>query len=291
MKIGYACQNMTIPTRFRTCRLKTMEKEGMEKIKELTLANIAMLKQVIEWNIENNITFFRVSSDMVPFATHSKMTWSWQDDEEVKMNLSEILELQKAHGLRLSMHPGQYTILNSPKEHVVENAIKDLEYHADFLERIGGSDMIIHTGGAYGDKEAAKEAFIKSYLTLSDKVRSLLRLENDDKTFHSRDVLSIHDQCGVPICFDLHHELCFNRSLSELELIIEEVLSTWKHTALRPKMHLSSGKKAENDPAHADYIREEDFERMLILLGDQKVDIMLEAKAKEKALIKLLDNK
>ncbi|ADC51851.1 putative UV damage endonuclease [Alkalihalophilus pseudofirmus OF4] len=287
MKMGYACQNLTLPTTFRTCRLITMEKEGMEKIKELTLSNIEMLKKVITWNIEQNIYFFRVSSDMIPFATHPKMTWRWQEDTDLREKLDEIHQLQQAHDLRLSMHPGQYTVLNSPKEHVVQNAIKDLEYHADFLHFIGGSDMILHTGGAYGDKEKAKQTFIKAYHDLSENVRTYLRLENDDKTFHTADVLAISKECGVPICFDIHHELCFERAMPELERLIEEVIQTWEHILLVPKMHLSSGKRSMKDPAHADFIRPEDFKRLIVLTEPYEVDIMLEAKAKEKALLQL----
>ncbi|WP_100372957.1 UV DNA damage repair endonuclease UvsE [Bacillus sp. FJAT-45037] len=289
MKIGYPCQNLTLPTRFRTCRLQTMEQEGMAKIKELTLMNIQMLQEVLRWNIEHDILFFRISSDMIPFATHPKMTWVWQDDEDVKRELEVIKQLQKKHQLRLSMHPGQYTILNSPKAQVVRNAIKDLTYHAEFLEHIGGSDMILHTGGAYGDKASAKEAFVNTYKTLSPSIRALLRLENDDKTFHTEDVLEIHDMCGVPICFDLHHELCFDREIHEVEKLVKKVLKTWSDLPYRPKMHLSSGKNAKNDRAHADYIKKEDYERLLMILGDHEVDIMLEAKAKEKALFKLLE--
>lgn len=287
MRLGYPCQNLSIPTVFKTCRLKTMQDKGMSVIKELTLHNIDQLNKVIQWNIDHEIFFFRISSDMIPFATHPEMTWEWQSDQDVKRELDKIQALQKKYHLRLSMHPGQYSVLNSPREHVVENAKKDLQYHHDFLRAVGGTDMIIHTGGAYGDKEKAKKTFSDVFKTLPDSVQQMIRLENDDKVFHTQDVLDISAVCGVTICFDIHHEMCFGRTTDELKELFTSVKQTWEHTSYHPKVHISSGKRSETDPAHADLIRIEDFKRLIDVVKDTEVDCMLEAKSKEKALFSL----
>lgn len=266
-----------------------MQDKGMSVIKDLTLHNIDELKKVIEWNIEHEIFFFRISSDMIPFATHPEMNWKWQEDQDIKQKLEDIQDLQKSYELRLSMHPGQYSVLNSPREHVVENAKKDIQYHHDFLRAVGGTDIIIHTGGAYGDKEKAKQTFSDVFNSLSDSVKEMIRLENDDKVFHTQDVLDISASCGVTICFDIHHEMCFGRTTDELKELFASVKQTWEHTSSKPKVHISSGKRSERDPAHADLIRIEDFNRLVEVVQGTDVDCMLEAKSKEKALFSLRD--
>ncbi|MDQ0206205.1 UV DNA damage repair endonuclease UvsE [Alkalicoccobacillus murimartini] len=287
MRLGYPCQNLTIPTVFKTCRLKTVQQKGNEVVKDLTLHNIRELKNVLEWNVSHEIFFFRISSDMIPFATHEVMDWKWQEDEDVQKELKDIQAFQKKWNLRLSMHPGQYLVLNSPREHVVQNAIKDLHYHYDFLKAVGGNDIILHTGGAYGDKGTAKETFINTFQTLPLAIQNMIRLENDDKVFHTRDVLDVSDQCGVTVCFDIHHEMCFGRTDDELTELFSQVKETWKDSELIPKVHISSGKRSERDPAHADEIRLEDFERLQQVTKGTDIDCMLEAKSKELALISL----
>ncbi|WP_078390959.1 UV DNA damage repair endonuclease UvsE [Shouchella patagoniensis] len=284
MRLGYACLNTTIPSRFKTCRLQTMRLEGMEKIKELTLHNLNQLKAIVEWNLEYDIRFLRLSSELVPFATHPEMTWNWKQDEDVLKLTNQFKKEQQEKGLRFSMHPGQYSVLNSPKEHVVENAIKDLHYHSDFLDLVNGEDIIIHTGGAYGDKDKAKQAFADVYKTLPKSIKQKLRLENDDKTFHVKDVLEIHSSCGVPICFDIHHERCFHTGEEEMTTLFDNVAATWNSL---PKVHISSGKTSKSDRSHANYVDIEDFKMLLRVLQLHDVDVMIEAKAKEKAVLNL----
>ena len=115
MKLGYACLNLTMPTKFRTCRLQTLETKGMTYMKELALHNVTELKKVLEWNIEHGIYFFRITSDLIPFATHEKMMWDWAKDDDVLEIFHDIKALQAKHQLRLTVHPGQYTIINSPR--------------------------------------------------------------------------------------------------------------------------------------------------------------------------------
>lgn len=287
MRIGYPCQNLSIPSKFRTCRLQTLINEGKEKIKELSLHNLEELERILHWNNENNISFFRISSDMIPFASHKQLSWVWWEDEDMIDHLNRIKQLQQSFGLRLSMHPGQYTILNSPKKQVVSNALNDLDYHSRFLSLIGGTDMILHTGGAYGNKEKAKNMFINEYHSLPDLVKKYLRLENDDKTYDTLDVLSISEQCGVPVCFDVHHERCFGSSLEKCASLFNKVKQTWRNERDKQKVHISSGRDSKSDPAHADYIYEDDFDFLMQVLQNTDVDIMVEAKAKELAVLQI----
>ncbi|WP_099300952.1 UV DNA damage repair endonuclease UvsE [Bacillus sp. Marseille-P3800] len=288
MRFGYACLNITLGVKMRTCRLQTMRNEGMTKIKELTLHNLHLVRDMVEWNRANQILFFRLSSEIIPFATHPEMEWDWQNDDDVLALFTDIKRIGCEANMRFSMHPAQFTVLNSPRKQVVENAIKDLEYHYAFLSMVGGTDIIIHTGGAYGDKEKAKASFVKTFKTLSPELQSTIRLENDDKTFRTKDVLDIHDQCGVSVCFDIHHERCFYTEEEELKSLFQAVHATWTD---KPKVHISSGRDHAADPRHTDYLRKEDVDLLLWVLDGVDVDVMIEAKAKEKALLALKDER
>lgn len=286
MKLGYACLNTTIGMKMRTCRIKTVELEGMAKIKELTLHNLNEVKRILKWNIEQKIDFFRVSSDIVPFGSHEILNWEWWTDEDVLQLTNEIKAMKELHNMRLSVHPGQYTIINSPNEKVVKNAFCDLEYHHKLINLVGGTDMVIHVGGVYGDKEAAKQRFIKNYQRLSEDIKQKLILENDDKSFNVKDVLDIHSEIGVPICFDIHHHVCNSYTEEDTSVLLNQVYETWKGIRI-PKMHISSGKNSKTDPSHHDYVLDEDFVEFLKLLGERNVDIMFEAKKKELAVLKI----
>lgn len=283
MRLGYACMNATIKTKFKTCRLATMQQEGMGKIKELAIYNLEQTLEIIKWNIENDIFFYRASSDVIPFATHPEMTWDWKSDGDVKRICAEIKELAQKHDMRLSTHPGQYSVLNSPNIVIVENCIKDFTYHAEFMDLIGGTDMITHVGGVYGEKERAKERFVDNYILLNDSVRRKLRLENDDKSFTVRDVLDIHEKCGIPVVLDIHHHNC-NPCEEDIQTMIPEVIKTWK---TKPKMHISTGRTHKKDISHHDYVSDEDYDYFVEILSGYDVDIMFEAKKKEISILNL----
>ncbi|MDE0582761.1 UV DNA damage repair endonuclease UvsE [Planococcus sp. A6] len=284
MRLGYACMNTELKTVFRTLRLATAEKEGVEKIKELTIQNMETTLEVIRWNLEQGILFYRASSSIVPLSTHPINDWRWWEDEDFLAIAGEIRRLVDEHGIRVSVHPGQYTVLNSPKPEVVRKSIEDLEYHDKLIQLLGGTDIILHTGGAYGDKETAKRRFADNYLMLSDSIRQRLRLENDDKTFTLRDVLDVHAMCKVPICFDIHHHNCNNDGEP---VDFSEILATWEGYG-RPKIHISTGREGFTDLRHHDLISEEDFAELLKVVEGYEVDIMFEAKLKEQAVLPFL---
>ncbi|MFK8793853.1 UV DNA damage repair endonuclease UvsE [Planococcus plakortidis] len=284
MRLGYACMNTELKTVFRTLRLATAEKEGTEKIKELTIQNMETTLEVIRWNLEQGILFYRASSSIVPLSTHPINDWRWWEDEDFLAIAGEIRQLVDEHGIRVSVHPGQYTVLNSPKPEVVRKSIEDLEYHDKLIQLLGGTDIILHTGGAYGDKETAKRRFAENYLQLSGSIRQRLRLENDDKTFTLRDVLDVHAICKVPICFDIHHHNCNNDGEP---VDFSEIMATWEGYG-RPKIHISTGREGFTDLRHHDLISEEDFSELLKLVEGYEVDIMFEAKLKEQAVLPFL---
>lgn len=287
MRLGYACINTSIKTKVRTCRLATYRKEGNSKIKELTIVNTHTILETLKWNVANGIYFFRVTSNLIPLGTHEEFDWDWENDEEVMTLFNEIKKFRELNNIRISCHPGQYTVLNSPNEQTFQNAVADLEMHDKIMNYFGGTDMIIHTGGAYGDKDASKIRFAEKYKTLSDSIKRKLRLENDDKTFNVQDVLDIHNMCGVPIVLDIHHNNC-NPSELHISELIDDVMKSWEGYGI-PKTHISTGRTSFTDIAHHDYVSEEDFKTFLSILGNYDVDIMFESKSKEMSVLSLRD--
>lgn len=290
MKLGYACMNTELKSVFRTLRVATAKTEGVEKIKELTMKNMQTTLDIINWNLANDIYFYRASSSIVPLSTHPVNEWIWWEDTDFLFIAGQIRDIVETHQMRISVHPGQYTVLNSPKPEVVEKSIQDLVYHDKLIALLGGNDIILHTGGAYGDKEKAKQQFADTYVKLPSSVKQRLRLENDDKTFTIRDVLDVHKLCGVPICFDIHHHNCNNDGTA---VDFAEILATWEGFGT-PKIHISTGKEGFTDLRHHDLVSEKDFQELLLLLDGTDADIMFEAKLKEKSVmpfIKLLKEK
>jgi UV DNA damage endonuclease len=226
-----------------------------------------------------------VSSDILPLVTHPEVSavFNWQDDIDILNKLSKIKEYVTLKQLRISMHPDQYTVLNAVNQSVYESALTNLEYHADFLTYIGGSDLILHVGGVYGDKASAMTRFVERYRVLPEKIKNLLRLENDDKSYTIHDVLAISEQTGVSVIFDFHHHRCHHEYPLD-EKTIKRIMSSWIGI---PKCHMSSGRSMDTDRAHHDYIQLNDLLEMEKLFKPYLYDLMIEAKKKEMALIEL----
>jgi UV DNA damage endonuclease len=289
MRLGYACINESLkPKKFRSLRLKTIQTKGIHVLKEIILDNLEFLLEVLEWNLAHKIYFYRISSDIMPLITHPDVVaygWLWQEDEEVRNRLERVKALKIKENMRLSMHPDQFTVLNSLRPDVVESSIEYLIYHADFLEAISGDDMILHVGGVYGDKVAAMTRFIHVANSLPDKVKSYLRIENDDKSYNIYEVLSLSEQTGLSVVFDFHHHRCLLDD-HVTKNILDKIFSTW--TGI-PKVHISSGKSNPKDRSHSDYIDAKDL-LWVYMLKQYDVDVMIEAKAKEKALLRLRED-
>jgi UV DNA damage endonuclease len=277
--------NTELKTVFRTLRVATAETEGIAKIKELTLKNMQTTLEIIHWNLEHHIYFYRASSSMIPLSTHPINEWIWWEDPDFLLIADQIRSFVETHKMRVSMHPGQYTVLNSPKPEVVKKSVQDLVYHDRLIALLGGNDLIIHTGGAYGDKEQAKIRFAENYALLPESIKKRLRLENDDKTFTVRDVLEVSSMCGVPVCFDIHHHNCNNDGKP---VDFAEILATWEGFGI-PKVHISTGKEGFTDLRHHNIVTKEDFDELLLLLGDTDADIMFEAKMKEQAVLPFVE--
>jgi UV DNA damage endonuclease len=295
MRIGYACINKTLAEKKiqvnRGMIKNTFLTKGIPYASQLSLKNIQDLEKVIDWNIDNGIFLYRMSSDMFPWMSDYELL-QLSDYHEIRNVLQTIGQKAIRNGLRLTFHPGPFNVLASPNHMVVKKTIKELRQHAEIMNMLGlpsspYSKINIHVGGAYGDKEQAIYRFVKNFKLLPSDVKSRLTIENDDKAnlFSVKDLLLIHDQIGIPIVFDfLHHKFC-SGGWTEKKAFLSAI-NTWP-VHVTPIVHYSSSKHLYEDPnapeaAHADYIHEP------IPLYGKEVDLMLEAKEKELAILKFI---
>lgn len=288
MKIGYACLTVGVNgVKQRTCMMKNA---SPDMLRSLIKSNLESLDKILDYNIDNNIKLFRISSGIIPFGSHPINTLKWWDEFSDK--LKEIGNKALTNGIRLSMHPGQYTVLNSPNESVVLRAIKDLKYHCRFLDSLGVEPehkIILHVGGIYGDKCVAINRFIKQYRCLDENIRCRLVIENDDRQYTIADVLSISQSEKIPVVFDnLHHQVNSDNNHSDIEWI-EICRNTWKTQDGSQKIHYSQQDRDKRPGSHSSTIDVDKFLQFYNRIDKQDIDIMLEVKDKNLSAIKCIN--
>ncbi|MGL5346206.1 MAG: UV DNA damage repair endonuclease UvsE [Peptostreptococcaceae bacterium] len=275
----------------RYSKLST-EQERLNKLKEVTYSNIEALEKILKYNIENNIHFYRITSNFIPLATHPDVMWDYR--KYFEKDFEYIGKIIKENNLRVDAHPDQFNVINSDKPNVVENTLRTLNMQVDLFEAMKYDEgkMVIHIGGATGGKEKAIARFINNLKEFPDRIVNRLILENDDKTFTAKDVLNICQQTKLPMVLDVHHHNCKNEGEAAGELL-KEVFETWNNEKLVPKMHFSSPREFINDRKHADFIEAKvfvDFIKIVKETVDKDFDIMIEAKQKDLALNKLIED-
>jgi UV DNA damage endonuclease len=293
VRLGYACINLSLQAdngpRLKSVTAKRLEPmEHAERRRHLFAVarnNLKTLEAVLRWNHRHHIELFRITSDLIPLATHPVAAqWRWEED--LAEEIATCAALARQTGIRLSMHPGQYTVLNAKNPAVVERAVADLTHHArvlDLLKTGPEAGLVLHLGGAYGQKQEAIERFIEHFHRLPQAVGQRLWIENDDTTWDTAEVLATAQAIGRPMIFDIHH----HRVLREDDWFpwLQKILPTWG--AVRPKLHFSSPQDGLRSRSHAEGIDPADFANFLQRLGLLEVDVMLECKAKDEALLAL----
>jgi len=286
-RIGYACINTSInATTNKTCRLEHCTEE---RLRFLISSNLSGLKEVIRWNYNNNIYLYRISSVVIPFASHKVNTIKWW--EEFKESLDEIGKMIRKSGMRVSMHPGQYVNINSTTSQIIKNSIKELDWHARFLDTLGLDSthrLIFHVGGVYGDKTEAIKRFISEYKNIPENIKARLSLENDDKSYTVWDVLEINRETGVPVVFDILHHQVNNTGLKkddDIETVLKLCFATWNNKTGIPKIHYSTQKPGARPGLHANSINIDEFVEFYQKFKDLDFDIMFETKDKEKSVL------
>jgi UV DNA damage endonuclease len=287
MNLGYACINMGLADQGITTNKGMIRKTFMEKgivyASQLALQNVTALYEILKWNVANGIKVFRITSELFPWASEYKL--------EAMPDFTAIRAMLEACGqlpIRVSTHPGPFNKLAGTGP-TLANTIKDLEIHSRLFDLMGlepshWNKINIHIGGAYGDKQETIKRFAQHFRLLSPNLQKRLTVENDDKQglYTVAELKPLHEMIGIPIVFDYFHHRLHSGYQSEEEAFLT-AYETWG--SVRPVFHYSSSRREKEDPtakreAHADYIYEE------INTYGKEVDIMLEAKMKEQAVLR-----
>ena len=258
------------------------------KLLEITKNNLDSLYEIIKYNVKNNFHFYRLTSKLVPLATHDKV-----DFDYITPLLDEYKKIGKLindNNIRIDTHPDQYAVLNIMDSKIVKNTVEILEYHYKIMDAIGIKDKIIilHVGSSACGKKASITRFINNFNKLPDHIKKCIAVENDDKVYNIKDVLELCHKINVPMVLDYHHFIC-NNEKEDINDYLKEIIDTWDGKI--PKMHFSSPKSKlkKEFRSHSDYINKECFIKFINILKkqDKDIDIMLEAKAKDDAVSRL----
>lgn len=295
-RLGYACINLSLGkdvTSNRSMTKKTFIQKGKSYASELAFMNTTDLVKIMEWNRDNGIGFYRVSSDIIPWMSEFNLD-TLPDWHAIKGNFMMFGKIARDNGIRVEFHPGHFTILSSNRIEVVSNAIDDIEKHSQMLDAMGydpgfDNDINIHIGAAYGDKISAAETWCKNYRMLSKSARKRLVVENDDKAsmYSTRDLYEmIHTQVGIPITFDHFHHIHCTGGMGARDAALLSA-GTWPD-GFDPVQHYSSSRRNMEDStakpqAHADWIHER------IDPYVKNAWVMIESKMKDLSLIKYLE--
>ena len=299
VQLGYACICMELSeskprvTSNRSMIKRTFKNKGIEYASELARLNTEDLIKIVQWNNQKGIKVFRMSSCLFPWMSEYELT-DLPDYETIKSNLASVGRIAMENGQRLSFHPGPFNILSSPKDKVVEASFIDLTRHGEIMDLMGlprnrNAKINIHVGAAYGNRQTALDRWCKNYEGLPESVKTRLTVENDDRAnlYSTKDLYyGVFERTGVPIVFDFHHHN-FNTGDQNHEEALKLAASTWGD--VKPTCHYSESKRdkegAKVSPtAHSAYIYDkiEDY--------GVEFDCVIEAKAKEKALFKYVED-
>lgn len=301
IQLGLCCLNMTLrsqnPSIFssRKMIIRSIKTQGIDELKRRILQNLEDTIKLIEWNEENGIKVFRLSSELFPHKTNPRVE-DYDFDFAIDL-LKKVGETARKYNQRLTFHPGQYNVVGTPDKKAFIHTINDLSYHADVLDLMGmdeNSVMVVHGGGVYGNKKETKNRWCKQFKQLPEKVRKRLVLENCERCFSIEDCIEIHRKVKIPIVFDTHHFECYkklhpNETFCKPEIYIPYILKTWQNKKIKPKFHVSeqgSGRCGH----HSNYV--ETIPSYLLEIPKKygvDIDIMIEAKHKELAIFKLYE--
>ncbi len=268
--------------------------------------SLEYLHAIFSYLEQQRITMYRMSSDLAPYVTHPDLPQFHGQIAACSLELRELGIRARAQGLRLSFHPSQFVVLNSPDLDLTRKSVADLQAQAQMLDcmELGPEAvLVIHVGGAYGDKRSGCDRWVATYEHLPEPVRRRLVLENDDTRFSAADIISIHERTGVPLVFDYQHHWCNNPDGLPLQTALERCITSWP-SGVRPKIHFSSPRtemrtvkrkvagtrrteQVQRAPiwtGHADYLNPFEFITFMRTAAGLDFDVMIEAKNKDLAL-------
>ncbi|MFF2885649.1 UV DNA damage repair endonuclease UvsE [Paenibacillus sp. NPDC057967] len=296
----------------RTMTYKTLSnlddrEAGLRRLERIAEENLTSTLRILKHSHAHDIAMYRFSSKLIPLATHEGVA-DWDAYSPLVSSFRDIGEYVKKTGMRVSFHPDHFCVFSTPRPEVLAKSEQDLEHHVRMLELMEldeRSKCNIHIGGAYGDKAVSGARFIEQFGALSERIKHRMTLENDDKTFNVSETLAAAESVGVPMVLDIHHHAVNTGGIQEDELyngLWPRIMRTWelergrlglaKHSDLPPKIHASSPKSLSDPRGHADYVEPEPLLQFLKAAAREcpAVDCMLEAKSKDAALLRLMED-
>ena len=260
-----------------------LKNKDLNKLDKVIISNLEGLNEIIKYNIKNNIHFYRMSSKIIPLATKEDVEFDYIN--RYKKYYDKIKKNINRSNIRVDFHPDQFTVLNSTKKEVVNNSIKNLEYHYKILDVLGIENklLVLHIGSNVFGKENSIKRFINTYNKLPKHLKDIIAIENDDKIFNIEDITYISNILNIPIILDYHHHTC-----NPSKINYKKIFASWKN--ITPKIHFSSPKNKKEYRAHNNYINSDDFINFInkIKKYNHDIDIMIEAKEKDDALFRLV---
>lgn len=288
LRFGFACIPLGLPQPVvHSCKLANATPA---RLRELTEANLASLDACLDYAAGLGFALFRINSGVIPFASHPVNRLKWWDLYEDE--LSALGRKAARLGLRLSMHPGQFTVLNTPDPKVLAATKAELAYNARFMDALGlprASKIVIHLGGVYGDKPAALERLAAAWRGLPGDISGRLALENDERLFSIYDALDAGERLEAPVVFDrFHHRVHGDPAGTPIPALLKRAAATWGKKDGRPKVHFSSQEPGARPGTHDVSIRADEFRGFLDESRGIGLDVMIEARGKEEAALAAL---
>ncbi|MDQ0484963.1 UV DNA damage repair endonuclease UvsE [Guptibacillus hwajinpoensis] len=299
IRLGYVAMSMELvnssPSQTMTfAQFQKLENReaAIRKLERIAKSNLQNCLRLLKHNKGNDIHFFRLSSRLIPLANHEALS-DWNYLQPLKSELQELGDFAKQEEMRVDFHPDHFVLLNSPKKEILQTSTATLALHVRLLEAMGldiTHRCVLHVGGGYNDKEKSLERFIHNWMYTPQKIQQTIILENDDTTFTLPDTLYLCEKLNVPMVFDYHHHLACHET-EEWETQWARVVDTWSGSPLPVKMHISSPKNDKEFRSHADYIDVDLFFQFLNKVRDStpQIDCMIEAKQKDAALFRLME--
>jgi UV DNA damage endonuclease len=271
----------------RTLRLANV---NAERLRELIAANLDALEAIVRWNEENEIQVFRLTSNLIPFASHAANQLAWWD--EFAARFDAIGARWSRAEARISTHPGQYTVLSSAQPVVVAAAVAELEYHARLLAAFGldrSHKIVLHVGSGASDLQAAQDRFSTGFERLSPEARERLVLENDER-WPLEQVLGLAERLRLPVAFDVfHHELAPSLGGLGVRELVLRAAATWQPADGRQEVHFSTQAPGKRPGAHAETVDLDAFASFVADVADLPLDCILEVKDKEQSVLRARD--
>ena len=213
-----------------------------QKLWDLMVGNIEAVRKLVERvsTLDPSLRMVRLGSDILPVYTHDTYRDYWLQPAVVsycETNFKRVGDIARANNVRLSMHPGQFTVLASDNPGIVERSIAEFEYHTDMARWMGYGQKFqdfkinVHISGRQGP-EGIRRALTK----LSPEARNCITIENEENSWGLNDCLTIADV--VPIVLDIHHHwIREGEYISPSDPRVSQVIDSWR--GVRPTLHYS----------------------------------------------------